>query len=98
MNIQNIILICILIICTLSIGLLGYIIGRINTSSEIIAPSFFKKNQFQKQATNISIDETKVVTNIDTSGLEKKYDSLGDKKQSEENITNSVNRLKTLKG
>ena len=44
-----------------------------------------------------TIDEKKVVVNIKTDGLEKKYDTLGDVKQTEDSINNSVNKLKNFR-
>lgn len=48
--------------------------------------------------TSVSIDETKVVTNISTDNLVKKYDELGDKTVSNDNISSSINKLKNMKG
>jgi hypothetical protein len=47
---------------------------------------------------SVSIDETKVVTSINTDNLTKKYDELGDKVVSDENISSSINKLKNMKG
>jgi hypothetical protein len=52
----------------------------------------------EKLKTNISIDETKIVTKINTDDLEKKYDQLAETKSSQENISSSINKLKALKG
>ena len=51
----------------------------------------------EKKVSAISIDDKKYVVAIDTKGIEKKYDTLGETKQSEENILNSVNKLKNIK-
>lgn len=45
----------------------------------------------------ITIDESKYVTDIKTSGMEKKYENLGETKVSEENIESSINKLKNIK-
>jgi hypothetical protein len=58
------------------------------------------KNFFDHNITKsnkISIDNTKVVTDIKTDNLEKKYESLGEIKNSEDNISGSINKLKNLK-
>jgi hypothetical protein len=58
------------------------------------------KNFFDNNVTKsnkISIDNTKVVTDIKTDNLEKKYESLGEIKNSEDNISGSINKLKNLK-
>jgi hypothetical protein len=45
----------------------------------------------------VDIDETKFIPKIITDNLEKKYDKLATSKQSTENITDSINKLKNLK-
>jgi hypothetical protein len=58
------------------------------------------KNFFDDKVINnkkISIDSTKVVTDIKTDNLEKKYESLGEVKHSEDSISGSINKLKNLK-
>lgn len=45
----------------------------------------------------VSIDETKVVTNINTDNLVKKYEELGDKTVSNDNISGSISKLKNMK-
>lgn len=94
----------IIIICLLNIivFILGYLLGKINNiryDNTNIARSFVNKNQESKNILHnkLSIDEGKIVTKIDTSNLEKKYDKLGDDKVSEENISSSINKLKSMK-
>lgn len=82
--------------------LLGYLFGYLKNINNFTnhSNSFIKKNNTNNKtinATNIEIDDKKVVVNIDTKGLEKKYDELGDKIISETNISNSINKLKNLK-
>ena len=55
-------------------------------------------NNIKQNNQKISIDEAKFVTKIDTNNLEKKYSSLGDTKTSQENISSSINKLKSMKG
>lgn len=51
------------------------------------------------QAVNsIEIDEKKVVLDINTESLTKKFDTLAQKKETNENISNSINKLKSMKG
>lgn len=101
-NIQDILIITIFITVVISIGLIGYLIGRIHSVSNIgTTQSFLKKNRSsiaQDMMLDVAIDEKKVVTNINTSDLEKKYSSLGDTTSSNENIAGSINKLKNLKG
>ena len=81
--------------------LIGYLCGSKQTGGvyNTDKSSFFASNNIAKKTTNhsISIDDKKVVTKINTDNLEKKYNSLGDKKESEESIGESVNKLKNLK-
>jgi pectate lyase len=82
---------------------IGYLFGRSANLSGVYnitkTESFFKKQNSEIQKNNsICIDDKKFVTEIKTNNLEKKYDSLGDIKQTQDNITNSVNKLKNLKG
>lgn len=46
----------------------------------------------------IEIDDTKYVSKIDTGNLEKKYESLGQVKTTEDDTISSINKLKNLKG
>lgn len=91
----------IIVVINLLTFLGGYLLGKntsylstnINTSSSL---SNLLKNK-PKVNNSISIDDKKVVLNIDTDGLEKKYDSLGDKTTSITDINASINKLKNLK-
>lgn len=93
-------MILILLILNIFSLIIGFILGQIwsiSGVSNIEKPKSF----FQQQSENkvkVSIDNTKYVTNIKTDNLEKKYNSLGEIKQSQENIENSVNKLKNIKG
>ena len=103
------ILLTILVFMLLVIGvclfIIGYFIGQsrgagvLNEADNRKPIGFFDKNNtVQKVKQHITIDDTKVVTEIDTKGLEKKYNKLGDIKESSENIGNSINKLKNMKG
>jgi ABC-type proline/glycine betaine transport system substrate-binding protein len=95
---KDILIIAILIILNIISMLIGYLLGRLGGSESV---SIFEKKPKDKNKvvkTDVDIDETKYVINIKTEGLEKKYGSLGDIKQSQENIQNSVNKLKNMKG
>jgi hypothetical protein len=62
--------------------------------------SFFNKQKSlsdDKVTNKVIIDERKFVTDIKTSGMEKKYENLGETKISNENIESSINKLKNLK-
>lgn len=82
---------------------LGYILGKLrpisgvsNSSQAYFGSPGNKLNTNNR--TKISIDDTKFVTEIKTEGLEKKYNDLGDKTISNENIGNSISKLKNMKG
>ncbi len=91
----------ILILLNVVFFFLGYIVGKLNCSTSVLEPTehsnLSSKNKFQKPTKSISIDETKFVTDIKIDNLEKKYDSLGDKKISSEKITDSITKLKNIK-
>jgi hypothetical protein len=93
-------LIIILIIINIFSVCIGYILGKMHqiygVNSIAQKPiSFFTKDD---NKTKVSIDDTKYVINIKTENLEKKYENLGEVKKTSENISQSVNKLKNLKG
>jgi hypothetical protein len=61
--------------------------------------SFFSKEKKKKPKINqdILIDNTTHVVSINTEGLEKKYEEIGNNKTKQENISSSIDKLKTLK-
>lgn len=90
----------ILVFININSLLIGYLLARTYSNGVINnnPQSFFSKVRDDKIVNNmISIDDKKFVTDIKTDGLEKKYNSLGDIKQTQENISDSVNKLKNLK-
>lgn len=80
--------------------ILGYILSSIKNNNNIAYKiGDIRKNKAnEKIVSNIEIQDDKYVVSIDTSNMEKKYESLGEVKKSEENISSSVNKLKNLKG
>lgn len=98
-DIHNIIIIILLILNIISF-ILGIAIGKILFTSGVLIgnnkpKSFFESQQAQ---TKVSIDEKIHITDIKTDGMVKKYDNLGDVKSSNENISNSIEKLKKMKG
>lgn len=80
--------------------ILGYIISflRCNIGYVNGVPQRMNKIVNNKSnKLNISIDDSKYVTDITTDNLEKKYNNLGDIVQSSDNIESSINKLKDLK-
>jgi hypothetical protein len=54
-------------------------------------------NNDEKCQNKIIIDDRKFVTDISVDGMEKKYNELGNTKLSNDNISESVNKLQNLK-
>lgn len=90
-----------LLILGVCLFLIGYFVGKqssagvCTTISSTKPTSFFQEQK--KDKTVVSIDDTKYVIDIKTSGMEKKYESLGEIKESEEDIVSSINKLKNMK-
>jgi hypothetical protein len=98
--IENKIFIAIMLIAMINLFFIGYLFGKSNkytdsTDRENI--SFFKKTLNEKYKNYISIDDKKVVLDIKTEGLEKKYETLGETKTTQDTITSSVHKLKNIK-
>lgn len=94
------ILIYILLYLNIISLVIGYIIAKLlRTSNQTNYSDNIKRTQNKSttQSNNITIDDKKIVLDINTSGLEKKYSSLGQVTQTETNISESVNKLKNLK-
>lgn len=80
---------------------IGYVVGKGRSSNNYqttSTKSFFEKEKIEQNKKTISIDDTKFVGNIRTEGLEKKYENLGETKNSSENISGAINKLKNMKG
>lgn len=94
----------ILLIITLAILIFsaGLYIGRYMSSHESQdKPSSFLKSQGRKMSSpnkSIEIDDTKVVLKVDTGGMEKKFDKMTESKSVKNDISSSVNKLKSMKG
>lgn len=101
MNNIHLIIIYILIILNIISLILGIVVGRLWLSSSVYQgiekPKSFLQTAGETNKEKVSIDNKKVVLNIKTDGMEKKYDNLGDVKQSSENISSSVDKLKQMK-
>jgi hypothetical protein len=80
---------------------IGYIIGQLkNNNYTMNEKSILKKNKqhnSEKGHNKIIIDDRKFVTDISLEGMEKKYNELGNTKLSDDNISESVNKLQNLK-
>jgi len=98
------IILIILILLDIVFFFLGYTIGKLTNSQKTIESqpnSFFQKDIKEKKdkiKNKLIIDESKYVTDIKTSDMEKKYENLGETKKTNENIESSINKLKNLKG
>lgn len=91
-----------IILSIVSVNILFFIVGFLFSSlfyknissSEIFSPKFVK----EKNKPKIDIDDKKIITQIKTEGLEKKYQNIAESTQSDENITSSISKLKSMKG
>jgi hypothetical protein len=101
-DIFPLLIIVLFLISYIIIFLLGILVGRLLSFNGVYKnepitktiSSIVNKNTGQP----ISIDTSKFVVDIKTDGLEKKYEQLGEIKQSQETIASSVNKLKNMKG
>lgn len=81
------------------IFVVGIYIGKtiiVNNPEHTVASGTKKEKNIPKN--NISIDEKKVVLDINTKGLEKKFSNIAEESVSEADISASVNKLKNMKG
>ena len=95
------IVIIILLMFNVLFLIVGYILGKVTKNHGVYntrPKSFFDSNHEDNVSNKILIDNTKVVTDIKTDSLEKKYDQLGTKVQSTENISSAIDKLKNMKG
>lgn len=100
----NTMLQCLIVGMLFMFYLMGYMVGCLKSiqngqsQNETRPQSFFDRNrQEAAHGGSIEIDERKIVTDINTGGIEKKYAELGETKVSDENILSSINKLKGLK-
>ena len=93
------ILIAILVVLNILSFICGYVFGKTNSQPIVGSQpkSFFDQNKSSDHEEKIIIDERKYIADIKTSGLEKKYNTLGETKKSDEDISSSINKLKNLK-
>jgi len=96
------ILVIILLFLNIIFFCIGYLLGQSNNKHiqyvDLIKQNTLKDQNLTNKHNNIIIDDTKFITKIDIGDLEKKYESLGETKSSQENIQSSVNKLKNMKG
>lgn len=104
-EIITVLIIVLFLISYIIIFLLGILVGRLLSfngvyRNESIQPISKTLSSIVSKETGqaISIDSSKFVVDIKTDGLEKKYQQLGDIKESEDTISSSVNKLKNMKG
>lgn len=81
--------------------IIGYIIGKFLYKTETQSSylkSNKKNNSLEDKVSGVTIDDKKYVVAIDTKGIEKKFDNISTTKESEDNISEAVNKLKNMKG
>ena len=96
----NVIINIILLLLNIVFFLLGYFFGRLNNQNGVYHTQGKSQSFFDKQKTQdkkIDIDSSKIVIDIKTENLEKKYESLGDTKQSQDKISSAINKLKNIR-
>lgn len=78
----------------------GFLLGRANNTVSVVEgkPKSIFDSKKDKGKTTIQIDDKKIVTNINTNDLEKKYNQLGEQTHSTEDISSTINKLKNMKG
>ena len=90
-----------LLVIGVCLFLIGYFVGKQSGNgvynNTINRPNSFFDNVKEEKKTKVVINDTKFITEIKTDGMEKKYENLGEIKQSTESITDSINKLKNLK-
>ena len=94
----NILLMFVGISVGLSFGLLFLRRNKTEDSKSINDIVSVKSKKDNRNQSVIEIDDTKYVSKIQTSNLEKKYEKLGETKRADNDTTSSVNKLKNLKG
>lgn len=57
-----------------------------------------KTHKVKQNNREVSIDDRKIVIGVDTKGLEKKFDDIGDTSVIQNDTINSVSKLKNMKG
>lgn len=78
----------------------GWLVGRTGSLQNFGSQSNISKtvsSKDNKKLSSISIDEKKIVTDINTEGMEKKYSNIANTVQSDQDINNSISKLKQLK-
>lgn len=96
---QYIILISMLIMLNMICFCLGYLWCKttIDTVDHFNkSPKLITKQHLQQNSHSMEIDSSKVVVDIKTDNLEKKYQTLGEVKKTDEDISGSISKLKNL--
>ena len=88
-----------IVIINIVLFICGYLLGKHNNQhfKTTNKPKSFLNDKSLKQTDAVDIDETKIVTKINTDSLEKKYTDLGQTTATENNIGDSIKKLKNLK-
>lgn len=73
------------------------VLGESDKNSSKTTSFFGKKNTKNKPVPKIDIDESKVVTKIQTNSFKKDFENLGNKTTTDDNISSSVSKLSQLK-
>lgn len=96
---EQIVILNIFIVVSLQIliFILGIFIGKcISNKTNGLVSNIQKNNNQEKN--KITIDDKKIVVDIDTKNLEKKFHNLAEEKIVETDISDSISKLKNMKG
>jgi hypothetical protein len=87
----------------ITIFFIGFLFGKnFYSHTNIINNTIEKKhlnkkhNDLINKISKVSIDDSKLVSNIDTTEMEKKYDNIAPSVEINDNIDSSVNKLSSL--
>ena len=100
---QNLEILPLVISFTFGIFFERYVISRKELSAQSSAQvDFFSKEKGRsvglKDYSDISIDDSKIVVDINTNNIETKHEGLGKTTESIDNTQSAVNKLKKMKG
>lgn len=81
---------------------IGYILGKLSSISGVSYNSQGKTRTFginnNQNISSISIDESKYITDLSTNNIEKKYTKIAEEIKSQDDISDSISKLKKMKG
>jgi len=101
MDILSILIVSLFMSVNILFFILGYFLCFLFNKNTLSISGMNSKSDKSKKQTlknSIDIDDKKIVTNIKIDNLEKKYENIAQSTTSNENISSSINKLKSMKG